>query len=84
MPIMRRSTLVWIRSHWREDCVYTIVDIDIPVVDNALPAITSQITINGNGAIITRSTAPVTPQFRLLYIGNGGNLISTRRLFQTE
>ena len=33
---------------------------------NGLPAITSQITINGNGATIQRSSAAGTPDFRIL------------------
>ncbi len=36
---------------------------------NALPAIASTITIEGNGATIERSSAEGTPKFRLFYIG---------------
>ena len=36
---------------------------------NALPAIASAITIEGNGATIERSPADGTPMFRLLYVG---------------
>ena len=36
---------------------------------NALPAIASAVTIDGNGATIERSPATGTPMFRLLYVG---------------
>ncbi|MEY2476241.1 MAG: hypothetical protein QOG87_1556, partial [Actinomycetota bacterium] len=36
---------------------------------NALPAISSEITIEGNGATIERSTAVGTPPFRLFFVG---------------
>lgn len=39
---------------------------------NGLPAITSQITIEGNGATITRSTT--APGFRLFFVASNGNL----------
>ncbi|MEU1466455.1 hypothetical protein ABZ467_38915 [Streptomyces sp. NPDC005727] len=40
----------------------------------ALPAITSQIVVNGNGALITRAnTDPSDPKFRIITV-NGGNL----------
>ena len=38
---------------------------------NGLPAITSTITIEGNGATIQRSTVGSTPNFRLFYISAG-------------
>jgi hypothetical protein len=38
---------------------------------NALPPITSNLTINGNGATLTRSTASNTPAFRLFYVSGG-------------
>jgi uncharacterized repeat protein (TIGR01451 family) len=38
---------------------------------SGLPAITSSITIQGNGATIERSTAVGTPSFRLLYVTGG-------------
>jgi hypothetical protein len=41
---------------------------------NGLPSITSNITINGNGATLQRSVISGTPRFRLLHIGASGNL----------
>lgn len=57
-------------------CTYTLTDVDNDVAatdgPNGLPPLTSNITINGNGAIITRdSTAPA---FRILYVGSSGAL----------
>ena len=39
-----------------------------------LPVVASALTINGHGAAITRSAAPLTPQFRILSVAAGGNL----------
>ena len=39
-----------------------------------LPSITSQITINGNGATIERSSNPNTPKFRVVDVFGGGDL----------
>ncbi|GAA4993104.1 hypothetical protein [Actinopolymorpha pittospori] len=39
-----------------------------PDTDSGLPPIAAPITINGNGATITRSTAATTPDFRILEI----------------
>ena len=39
---------------------------------DALPAISSTIVINGNGAKLNRSTATNTPNFRFFYISGGG------------
>ncbi len=41
---------------------------------NGLPSITSQITIEGNGATIARGSAAGTPSFRLFHVAPGGNL----------
>ena len=38
---------------------------------SGLPAISSPMTINGNGATIQRSSAAGTPDFRILYVGAG-------------
>jgi hypothetical protein len=46
--------------------------------NNALPSITSVITINGNNAVLQRSTAPDTPAMRLLHVGSTGNLTLNR------
>jgi hypothetical protein len=48
-------------------CVYSFTDGDAANNDSALPRITSEITINGNGATIERSSAAPT-EFRLLYM----------------
>ncbi len=47
---------------------YTLTAIDntTDTGDNGLPVITSQIIINGNGAIIERSSAAGTPYFRII------------------
>ncbi|GHA17151.1 hypothetical protein GCM10008090_28540 [Arenicella chitinivorans] len=42
---------------------------------NGLPQITSNITIEGNNALIRRSSSPSVPDFRLFYVGAGGNLV---------
>ncbi|MFZ4851256.1 MAG: PKD domain-containing protein, partial [Caldilinea sp.] len=44
--------------------------------DNALPAITSTITLSGNGFVVSRGV--YTPSFRLLLVGNGGRLTLDR------
>jgi hypothetical protein len=50
---------------------------DLTVVDNfsygpdALPAIASDITIQGNGAVIQRDSTAGTPNFRLFYVSGG-------------
>jgi hypothetical protein len=41
---------------------------------NGLPSVTSEITINGNGATIERSSAGATPDFRIFHVGDAGNL----------
>lgn len=41
---------------------------------DGLPPISSTVTIAGNGATITRSTAPGTPAFRLTDVQSGGSL----------
>lgn len=40
----------------------------------AMPFITSDITINGNGSRLYRNTSPATPDFRLLAVTNYGRL----------
>ncbi len=54
------------------DCTYTLTtvnnDTDGP---NGLPSITSEITINGNGATIERGS---TDPFRIFHVDSGGNL----------
>jgi hypothetical protein len=42
--------------------------------NNGLPIITSEITINGNGATIERSSATGTPDFRILSLGTTAGL----------
>src|SRR5262249_20257960 len=41
---------------------------------NGLPGVFSDITVVGNGATIQRSSAGGTPNFRIFYVGLGGNL----------
>ncbi len=52
------------------DCTYTFTGpSNVLSGANALPAIASDIVINGNGATIARSSAGGTPPFRLFYVG---------------
>ncbi|MEI6045491.1 MAG: choice-of-anchor Q domain-containing protein [Chloroflexota bacterium] len=59
-------------------CTYTLTVVDntltvgLGTSGNGLPAITSQLTINGNGATITRSNT--APNFRIFYVQAGGTL----------
>ncbi|HET6878959.1 MAG TPA: hypothetical protein VFI31_02320, partial [Pirellulales bacterium] len=43
---------------------------------NGLPPITSDLTIDGNGATIERSAAAGTPDFRLFYVSGGEELVA--------
>jgi len=51
---------------------YTLDSVDNGI--NGLPAITTEITINGNGATIERSSAGGTPAFRFFLLNSGANL----------
>ena len=42
---------------------------------NGLPSVTGEITINGNGATIERSSDGGTPDFRIVHIDGAGNLM---------
>ncbi len=51
------------------DCTYTLTEVDNDTDgSNGLPSITSDITINGNGATIERSRASGTPDFRIFHV----------------
>ena len=52
----------------------TVVDNGTSSDANGLPIITSNLTINGNGATITRSAAGGTPNFRLFTVAPGATL----------
>lgn len=53
--------------------IYTLTAVDnVTDGENGLPSVTSDLTINGNGAIIVRDI-PV-PDFRLLHVAPGGGL----------
>src|SRR5690606_12960001 len=53
----------------------TVVDNTDPSLGpNGLPAITSDITIEGNGSALTRSTMDGTPEFRFFQVDSGGQL----------
>jgi hypothetical protein len=60
-------------------CIYTLTAIDnYTDGPNGLPSVTSEITINGNGATIERSSGGDTPpQFRIFHVASGGNLTLT-------
>ncbi|MFD5427587.1 hypothetical protein [Streptomyces sp. NPDC127084] len=47
-----------------------------PGTGNGLPAITSQVTIQGRGAVIRRD--PAAPPFRVLFVSDGGDLTLSR------
>lgn len=57
---------------------YTLATVDNSACifgsSTGLPPIRSSITINGNGAKITRSSTPGTPAFRLLCVASNGDL----------
>ena len=55
------------------DCTYTLTTAS-DGLGNGLPVISRQITINGNGAIIQRSDVAGTPEFRIFFVEQGGNL----------
>ncbi len=56
------------------DCAYTLTILDNNTYGpNGLPSITSQITINGNGATIERGSGV----FRIFHVASGGNLTLT-------
>lgn len=65
------------------DCLYTFHEIDNNVDlygtshedgGNALPVISTHITINGNGARLIRATASGTPEFRFFAVTTDGDL----------
>jgi hypothetical protein len=58
-----------------DNCTYTLTAVD-NVTDgpNSLPAITSEIVINGNGATVERSGAAGTPNFRIFLVSGAGDL----------
>src|SRR5262245_38398387 len=59
-------------------CTYTLTTVNNTTGEpNGLPVITSDITIDGNGATIQRSFAPGTPDFRILAAHNA-NLVLSR------
>jgi hypothetical protein len=60
-------------------CTYTL-DSPQPGTTDGLPPINSPITINGNGATITRSTAPSTPAFRIFEVPSAPGALTIRAL----
>lgn len=55
--------------------VYTLTEADnADLGGNGLPVITGTVIINGNGATIARSSAPGTPEFRILRTRSGSTL----------
>jgi len=56
-------------------CVYTLTTVNNSTDGGTgLPVITGAVTIAGNGATITRSTAAGTPTFRIFDVATSGNL----------
>lgn len=59
-------------------CKYTLTAADNATDGgNGLPVITGKVTVAGNGATITRSSASGTPHFRLFDVATGGSLTLT-------
>jgi hypothetical protein len=58
------------------NCTYTLAGVDNSGYqgNNGLPQITSEMTIKGNGAVIERSLAGGTPDFRFIQVNTIGNL----------
>ncbi|MGW5347542.1 hypothetical protein [Streptomyces sp. HUAS TT3] len=60
-------------------CTYKLTAPDPVNPGNGLPVITSEITIDGRGATISRDEhGSKTPRFRILFVGRTGNLTLTR------
>ncbi|MFE2017301.1 hypothetical protein ACFW9O_04495 [Streptomyces sp. NPDC059499] len=60
-------------------CTYKLTAPDLVNPGNGLPVITSEITIDGRGATITRDDhGHRVPKFRILYVAPTGNLTLTR------
>ena len=53
-------------------CTYVLTEDYAP--DDGLPVVSVQLTLEGRGSTITRSSARGTPEFRILHIGPRGNL----------
>ncbi|MFE3455662.1 hypothetical protein ACFXJ8_42815 [Nonomuraea sp. NPDC059194] len=59
-------------------CTYTLNnDNNAPGSPSGLPAVSTKITITGNGATIRRDPDPDTPDFRVLLVSSGGDLTLT-------
>jgi hypothetical protein len=54
------------------NAVYTLGT--VVSLSTSLPAVSSNVTVNGHGATIERSSAGGTPQFRLFFVHPSGNL----------
>jgi uncharacterized repeat protein (TIGR01451 family) len=54
------------------DCLYTLAAVNNG--SNGLPLINTPITINGNGAVIKRSSEDGTPNFRIFQVNSSGQL----------
>lgn len=55
--------------------IYTLTEVDNSTYGpNGLPAINSEITLEGHGSIIERSGTNGTPEFRIIHVAMGGNL----------
>jgi hypothetical protein len=60
-----------------QGCVYTLTsrdNHDDHLGDNGLPVVKIKLTINGNGATITRQLTPPVPRFRIFQVAPGGDL----------
>jgi hypothetical protein len=60
------------------DCTYTLTEVATSgsyIGWSGLPPIEVDLTINGNGAIIERSTAEGTPEFRIFNVAERGRLV---------
>jgi hypothetical protein len=55
-----------------------------PDTNDGMPPITARITINGNGAIIARSTDPNTPEFRIFEVPSSRGALTLNNLTITN
>ena len=57
------------------DATITLMEVDNSTTgENGLASITSEITINGNGATVQRDADDTTPDFRIFHVAGGGGL----------
>jgi hypothetical protein len=69
------ADIITLNANHQANCVYTLTSLHNSTDGiNGLPSITSQITIEGEGATIERSSAATLPHFRIFHVATSGNL----------